>query len=104
MDIKDLKINGLCVGRLKHQISIARSRDGKGRSLNGHGIVLESYNTGDIDDIIDILELYDIEDRNHETLVEKLKELAEDASLFVDETLEFGFNDEGHLCLYLKPG
>ncbi|MEW6410060.1 MAG: hypothetical protein AB1488_08105 [Nitrospirota bacterium] len=101
MDIKDLKINGLCIGRLKHQISIARARIER-EGLNGHGIVLESYNTGDIDDIIDILELYDIEDRNHETLVEKLKELAEDASLFVDETLEFGFNDEGHLCLYFK--
>ncbi|MEW6409810.1 MAG: hypothetical protein AB1488_06825 [Nitrospirota bacterium] len=100
MDIDGLKLYGLCLGRLRYQIGVARSR-AKKEPLNGR-ILLESYNTGDIDDIIDILELYDVEDKNYETLIEKLKELADDVSLFMNETVEFGFSDEGYLCLYLK--
>ncbi len=103
MDITSgVKIYGLCLERLKHQISIARSRIEKGHEEDTREIVLECYNTGNVDDIIDILELYDIgDDKRIDTLKDKLDELAYTASLLVREKVKFGFSEEGELCLYL---
>ncbi len=103
MDITSgVKIYGLCMERLRHQIDIARSRIEKGLQGDATKVVLECYNTGDVDDIIDILELYDIgDDRSADTLRDKLDELAYTASLLMREKVEFGFNGKGQLCLYL---
>ncbi|MBI3592746.1 MAG: hypothetical protein HY099_04625, partial [Nitrospirae bacterium] len=65
-------------------------------------ILLECYNTGDLDDIIDILELYDIEERTFEAFREKLEELAYTVSVLIRETLFFDFTQNGHLGLYLS--
>jgi hypothetical protein len=92
------KLYGVCLERLKHQINTARSRaDGSER------VVLESYCTGDADEIIDILEIYDIADSSTAAVMEKLKELAGDVSLMVRELVEFDLSPEGHLCLYWRP-
>jgi len=92
------KIYGLCLERLKYQITNAKKR------INGGHIgciSLECYNTGDIDDIIDILELYDVQDRTIESVKEKLEELAYTVSVLSKENLFFGFNEKGYLILYL---
>jgi hypothetical protein len=97
MGLENAKIYGLCLERLKHQIKLARARDGaSGR------VVLESYFTGDIDEIIDILELYDLEHRTPEALGEKLDDLAFTVSTLTRERLEFGYCEDGSLCLYVK--
>ncbi len=97
MTLESVKIYGLCLERLKHQINIARKK----RTSPGR-VVLECYNTGDIDEIIDILELYDIEHRTAEALKEKLDELSYTASLLIRDYVEFDYDSEGNLCLYLK--
>ncbi len=53
------KIYGLCLERMKYQKVHARQRVNGACQHNGL-VLLESYNTSDIEDIIDILELYDI--------------------------------------------
>ncbi|MBI5741391.1 MAG: hypothetical protein HZA16_11835 [Nitrospirae bacterium] len=96
---KDVKIYGLCLERLKFQINIAKQRtEGKEHVLLE---LLESYNTRDMEDIIDILELYDIEERTFEALWSKLEELAYTVSVLTSETLIFDLTEEGHLGLYL---
>ena len=95
------KIYGLCLERLKYQITNAKKR------INGNGkhadsFLLESYNTGDVDDIIDILELYDVKERTPGEVRDKLEELAYTVSALTRETLLFDFTDEGHLGLYLS--
>lgn len=100
MTIEGVKIYGLCIERLKHQIDIANKKKG----ISDSRVVLECYNTGDIDEIIDILELYDIEHKTAESIKGKLDELAYTASLLVRNTVEFDYNAEGNLCLYLKIG
>ncbi len=102
MNIEGIKIYGICLERLQHQIMVANSRVEKENIQDKDRIELECYNTGEIDDIVDILELYDIKDEGLETLKEKLKELADDVSLFMRETIEFGFSDNGYLSLYLR--
>ena len=97
MDLKDFKLYNICVMRLRHQIEIAHKRG----QVSGGRIVLESYCTSDVEEIIDIHELYDIEDRTLEGVMKKLARVAGDASLFVKEKVEFDFNTEGELCLYL---
>lgn len=97
--MEGVKIYGLCLERLRHQINLARARG----AAPGEPAVLESYNTGDIDEIIDILELYDIEHETPDALMEKLEDLAYSASLLVKEKIEFGFNGRGHLCIYWRP-
>ena len=97
MDLKDFKLYNLCIMRLKHQISIARE---KGRVKDGRAL-LESYCTSDAEDIIDIHELYDIKDRSIEGVMSKLALIAADASLFAKEKIQFDFDEEGQLCLYL---
>jgi hypothetical protein len=102
MKIEGIKIYGICLERLEHQIRVAKSRIEKEHLQDKDSIELECYNTGEIDDIVDILELYDIKDKGLETLRERLNELADDVSLFVRETIEFGFSDNGYLSLYLR--
>ena len=97
MDLGDFKLYGLCIMRLNHQISRAKEH---GRMCGGRA-VLESYCTGDVEDIVDLLELYDLAPRTTEALQSKLAELAADASLFVREPLAFDYNAEGELCIYL---
>lgn len=96
------KIYGLCLERIAHQIRIAEQTTQGGQQHNGL-ILLESYNTGDIEDIIDILELYDIEARTHEGLKEKLEDLAYTVSALMREALFFDYTEEGHMGLYLSP-
>jgi hypothetical protein len=97
MDLKDFKLYGLCIMRLKHQIKIAQEQ---GR-MCGDRVLLESYCTGDIDDIIDILELYDLKERTREALMELLGEISDDVALFLkDHKIGFDFNEEDELCLY----
>ena len=96
-----VKIYGLCIERLKHQIVLAKKR----LEGSGHGskyFLLESYNTGDLDDIVDILELYDLEDKTAELLTEKLDDLAYTVSILCGHTLIFDYTGEGHLGLYLS--
>lgn len=96
-----VKIYGLCLERLKHQIALAKKR----LEGSGHGskyFLLESYNTGVPDDIVDILELYDLEDKTPELLSEKLHDLAYTVSTLLRHTLIFDYTEEGHLGLYLS--
>jgi len=97
------KIYGLCLQRLKYQINNARQRiNGNGKRAGG--FLLECYNTGDVDDIIDILELYDIEERTIEAVMNKLDDLAYTVSALTSELLSFGFTENGCLGLYLETG
>lgn len=102
MNYEGLKIYGVCLQRLEYQIKIARSKIERENLHNNGKVMLECYQTGEIDEIIDLLELYDIEDKRPETIREKLEELAENLSLMIRETIDFGFSDEGLLCLYLR--
>jgi len=95
------KIYGLCLERITHQIIRAKQRINGGQQHNGQ-ILLESYNTGDIEDIIDILELYDIEARTQEGLKEKLEDLSYTVSALMREVLFFDYTEEGHMGLYLS--
>jgi hypothetical protein len=96
-----VKIYGLCLERLRHQIKNAKQKPQDAARKKDGIFLLESYNTGDIEDIIDILELYDIEKKNFESLQNKLDEIAYTVSLLTRETISFAFTDEGHLGLYL---
>ena len=100
MDLQDFKLYGLCVMRLKHQIALAKER---GRMCNGR-VALESFCTGEVEEIVDLLELYDLRDLkdiSRLALDAMLCELAGDASLFVREPLAFDYDESGDLCLYL---
>jgi len=96
--VEDVKVYGLCLGRLKHQIGLAREREKANASQR---ILLESYCYSDPADIIDILELYDIEDRSLASLMGKLGDLAYTASVLMRETLTFGIDENGVFGLYL---
>jgi hypothetical protein len=100
--MNEVKVYGLCLGRLKHQLNIARKRC-ETLALQGN-ILLESYNTSDIDELIDILDLYDIEDRNWDGLTDKLDDLAQTVSALMRQTLMFAITDEGHLGFYFVTG
>ncbi|HAM49912.1 MAG TPA: hypothetical protein DCP92_04165 [Nitrospiraceae bacterium] len=97
-----VKIYGLCLERLKHQIKNAKDRLAAETRTTPDHVLLESYYTGESEDIIDILELYDLEEKTFESLREKLNDLAYTVSVLVSETLTFGFTEEGHLGLYLS--
>lgn len=90
----DAKIYGLCLDRLKRQLSRARS-------LNQPRVQLESYCVTEIGDIVDVLELFDLEQQSQEALREKLDELALTISVLMDETLEFDRDESGELGLYV---
>jgi hypothetical protein len=64
-------------------------------------VLLESYETGAIEEIIDILELYDVEAQTFEAVREKLDDLACTVSVLTGERLFFDYTGEGHLGLYL---
>ncbi|RMG02224.1 MAG: hypothetical protein D6726_08020 [Nitrospirae bacterium] len=97
----DFKLYGLCIERLKHQIKLADKRRESAPMMYNGRMVLEGYETSDIDEIVDLLELYDLKERRLESLMEKLEEIAENASLLVRRKIGFGFDEAGHLCLYL---
>src|SRR6266498_2138768 len=99
--MEGVKIYGLCLERLRHQITNAKKRVNGTISYDPEKVLLESYNTGELDEIIDILELYDVEERTFEKVKEKLEELSYTVSELVRETLLFDYTDEGHLGLYL---
>jgi len=101
--VEGAKVYGLCLERLEFQIKNALARISKDSSLYkpDNGFVLESYCTGDIDEIIDLLEIYDVPDRKRETVIGKLSEIAYSASILLGETVRFDFSDEGFLCIYL---
>ena len=101
--VEGAKVYGLCLERLEFQIKNALARISKDSRLYNpdKGFVLESYCTGDIDEIIDLLEIYDIPDTKRETVIEKLSEIAYSASLLLGETIKFNFCEEGFLCIYL---
>jgi hypothetical protein len=90
----DAKIYGLCLERIKHQILNARTR-GEGK------VLLETYCTTDTGEIVDILELYDLEEKTDDGLWEKLGELAYTVSLLVGHTLEFGHGPDGEIGLFV---
>lgn len=98
----DAKIYGLCIERLKHQIIRAKGRAASGATKYSDSVLLECYNTGDIDDIIDILELYDLGEKTFDRLWESLEDLAYTVSLLTQETLFFDFTEHRHFGLYLS--
>lgn len=94
------KIYNVCLQRVKFQVGNAKQR------LNNciphdRRMVLESYNTGDIEEIVDILELYDLDDRSLKGLTEKLQDLAYTVSILVKDTITFEYDARGNLGLYL---
>lgn len=96
-----VKIYGLCLERLEFQIGLAKRRvDDSYQSAQGL-ILMECYNTGDVEDLIDIMELYDIEGRTLDAVKQKLEELEYTVSVLLREQIRFGFTEEGHLGLYL---
>lgn len=99
--MEEVKVYGLCLGRLKHQVHIAKERLCRDRDGQGEWMLLESYTTAEPEELIEILELYDLNDRGLDALWEKLGELAETASLLSREGLRFGYTDEGHFGLFL---
>ncbi|MGD1075089.1 MAG: hypothetical protein ABR903_03295 [Thermodesulfovibrionales bacterium] len=97
-----VKIYGLCLERLQYQIKNAKNPVKAWTHPCPDQILLESYRAGDLEDIVDILELYDLEERTFESLKEKLEDLAYTVSVLINETLTFGFDEDGHLGLYLS--
>lgn len=96
----ELKIYNVCLQRVKFQISNARQRL-NGTEPSDNMVQLESYNTADLDDIIDILELYDLDNHTHEGLREKLDDLAYTVSVLVKEKMAFDYDEKGNLGLFL---
>ncbi len=97
--MEDVKIYGVCLMRLAHQLKIAEQKVASNGAYDR--FLLESYCTGDIDEIVDILELYDLEEHTGAALREKLQELAYTVSLLIRKTIAFDYTEEGHLGLYL---
>lgn len=96
----EVKIYNVCLQRVKFQITNAKRR------LDGfvppaEKLVLESYNTGDIDEIIDILEIYDLDRHDRRGLEEKLEDLAYTVSILVKESVAYDYDVKGNLGLYL---
>lgn len=98
--MKDAKFYGLCLERLRFQIANAKKRVAASGNCC-EGMLIECYNTGDPEEIIDILELYDIEDRSLNGVLAKLDELAYTASILTREKLGFGLTRKGELGLYV---
>ncbi len=97
--MQDAKFYGLCLARLRFQIGNAKRRISAADGVC-EGVLLECYNTGDPEEIIDILELYDIEDRSLRGVFEKLDDLACTVSLLLREKIGFGLTVKGELGLY----
>jgi hypothetical protein len=94
------KIYNVCLQRVKFQITNAMQRLNNDTPPSGR-LILESYNTGDIEEIIDILEIYDLEDRTLAGLAEKLEDLAYTVSALVRKKIAFDYDEKGNLGLYL---
>ncbi|MCL4491652.1 MAG: hypothetical protein M1510_07070 [Nitrospirae bacterium] len=99
--MEGVKIYGLCLERLRYQINNAKNRIKDKTWRYDDRVLLECYNTGEPDDIIDILELYDVEENTYEQVREKLEDLAYTVSALTREILLFDYTHEGHLGLYL---
>lgn len=95
------KVYGLCLYRLKYQIERAIGRRDGSREKQ---CILECYNTSAIDDIVDILEIYDLQERSQEELEAKLEELAYTVSVLTRQSLFFDYTEQGHLGLYIDFG
>jgi hypothetical protein len=96
----DAKIYNVCLQRVKFQITNAKKR------LDGFAppegkLILESYQTSDIDEIIDILEIYDLDRHTRGGLDEKLEDLAYTVSVLVKETVAYEYDEKGNLGLYV---
>jgi len=96
----EAKIYNVCLQRVKFQITKAKQRLNSSETGEGRKI-LESYCTGDVDEIIDILELYDLESLDRNGLHEKLEDLAYTVSVMVRESITFDYDENGQLGLYL---
>lgn len=94
-----MKIYGICLERVGQLITKAKER------LNGSShegpVLLESYCTGDINEIVYTLVLYDLQERTQEGLTKELEKVASKLSRLSREKLSFGYTEEGHLGLYL---
>lgn len=101
MSDEDFKIYGCCLERIKFQIRDAQKR--RARPVDGK-VVLESYFTGELEEIVDLLELYDLDEKTCEALEEKLADLAFDVSLLAREKVSFDYDQRGDLCLFWLPG
>lgn len=103
----EAKIYNVCLQRVKFQITNAKQKLNSGADAEGRKI-LESYCTGDVNEIIDILELYDIDSLDRNALHEKLEDLAYTISILVRESIMFDYDENGCLGLYLdqkrRPG
>ncbi|MGO9613836.1 MAG: hypothetical protein ACLPX5_12475 [Dissulfurispiraceae bacterium] len=100
--MEGLKIYGLCLERLRHQIEIAKYGPHDNRYHLENWVLLESYQTNAEEEIIDILDLYDIEDRTRAGVNDRLEDLALTVSVFARQTLRFDLTPDGNLGLYLS--
>ena len=96
----EAKIYNVCLQRVKFQVTNAKQRL-NGCIPPGGRLILESYQTGELDEIIDILEIYDLETHTREGLAEKLDDLAYTVSIMVKEKISFDYDERGDLCLCL---
>lgn len=99
--MEGVKIYGICLERIRHQIGNAKGKTFVDSTAPTDRFLLESYYTGETEDLIDILELYDINDKTIEGVQEKLEELAFTISNLIRESLSFDISEEGHMGLYL---
>lgn len=96
----EAKIYNVCLQRVKFQITNAKKRL-DGNSTASGLFILESYNTGDITEIVDILEIYDLDDYTQQGLKDKLRDLAYTVSLLVKDRIAFEYDEKGNLGLYM---
>ena len=96
----EAKIYNVCLQRVKFQITNAKQKL-NGSSRAEERTILESYCTGDVGEIIDVLELYDLGSHDRSGLHEKLEDLAYTVSILVREPVTFDYDAKGHLGLYL---
>jgi len=99
--MNDAKIYNVCLQRVKFQITNAKQRLNN-TCPSGGRVALESYNTGDIEEIIDILEIYDLDNHTEEGLNEKLEDLAYTVSVLGRDKIVFDYDLKGNLGLYLE--
>lgn len=97
--MKNSKIYGICLDRLSELIGKAKVR--MNGSRQDRQVLLESYNTGNVNDIVYILDLYDLEEHTYTGLIKELEFVASSISEVMRETLTFGYCESGHLGLYL---
>jgi hypothetical protein len=99
--MEGFKIYNICLDKLTESIDAVRKGDCEMIHMDGR-ILVESYKTADVEEIIRILGLHDIKERNKEGLRDKLDDLSLTLSCFTQEELEFDFSEQGELGLYLS--